>query len=74
LGKIIAHILRVKEFLNPETLKRNDHYSLCNEPEERSSLLGSGGSMKPHIVPELTEFDIFKLLFRVVFELVQTSL
>ena len=30
----------------PETSVRNYHYSLCNDPEERSSLLLRGGSLK----------------------------
>jgi hypothetical protein len=30
----------------PETSVRNNHYSLCNNPEDRSSLLLRGGSLK----------------------------
>jgi len=32
----------------PETSVRNYHYSLLNDPEERSSSLLSGGSLKSH--------------------------
>jgi hypothetical protein len=34
----------------PETLVRNFHYSLRNDPEERSSHLLRGGSLKSHAV------------------------
>jgi len=35
-GKTIAPVLKIQEFLKPETLLRNYRYSLWNKPEERS--------------------------------------
>jgi hypothetical protein len=34
----------------PETSIINDHYSLCNNPEKRSSHLRRGGSLKSRII------------------------
>jgi len=71
-GKIIAPIPRFQEFLNTEKLVRNYHYSLCNEPEERSSPQLAVEAWHHTKYPELNELDIFKVLFQVVFQIVQT--
>jgi len=41
----------------PETSVRNYHYSLRNDPEERSSHLLRGGSLKSRMVSITVHFD-----------------
>ena len=64
-GQPIGPILRGRESKEdhfwigcPETSVINHHYSLRNNPEERSSQLLHGGSLKSHIVSQLVRFQL----------------
>ena len=45
----------------PETSVRNHHYSLCNNPEDHSSHLLSGGSLKSHLRVPCLPFSLYVL-------------
>jgi len=50
--------LKMGSIGRPEISLRNLHYSLCNSPEERSSLLLRGGSLKSRNYQNVRDKDI----------------
>ena len=57
----------------PKTSVRNYHYSPRNDPEERSSDLLRGGSLKSHVSGILLKFDVL-LTFHLSITLGMTNL
>jgi len=49
-------LLKVRRIVCPETSARNHRYSLCNNPEQPSSHLLRGGSLK--------SFNLYKSIYR----------